>query len=86
MDGHTVGNGTARAVDVEADIFFGVLPFQIQQLCNDHARGIGVDILAQNDNTVVQQAGENIIAALTARSLLNNIRYQAHSVPSLKQW
>ena len=86
VDGHTVGNGTARAVDVEADIFFGVLPFQIQQLCNDHARGIGVDILAQNDNTVVQQAGENIIAALTARSLLNNIRYQAHSVPSLKQW
>ena len=34
-----------------------------------------IDFLRQEDNTVIQQTGKNIIAALTAAGLLNNIRY-----------
>ena len=35
--------------------------------------------LAQHNDAVIEQAGEDVIAALTARSLFDNIRYKAHS-------
>ena len=79
VDGHAVGDGAAGAVDIEVDVLLGVLTLEVEQLCHDHAGGGGVDILAQHNDAVVQQAGEDVIAALTARSLFDNIRYKAHS-------
>ena len=52
----------------------------VQQLGDDHAGGAGVDILAQHDDAVIEQARKNIVAALTAGSLLDNIGYKAHGV------
>ncbi len=36
VDGHIVGNGTARAADVEAISFFGSCPSRYNNKCNDH--------------------------------------------------
>ena len=84
MDGHTCRDGAAGAVDIQADILIRVLPFQIQQLCHNKAgRGI-VDILTQNDDTIVQQTGENIVGTLAVGRLLYNVRNKTHKVRLLK--
>lgn len=69
----------AGAVDIEVDVLLRVLALEVQQLCHDDAGGGGVDVLAQHNDAVIEQAGEDVIAALTARSLFDNIRYKAHS-------
>ena len=79
MDGHTVRDRAAGAVDIEVDVLLRVLALEVQQLCHDDAGRGGVDVLAQHNDAVIEQAGEDVIAALTARSLFDNIRYKAHS-------
>ena len=75
---HTCGHAATGAVDIKLDILVRILCFQIQQLRNDQAGGGIVDFLGQENNAIVQQTGENIIAALTAAGLLNNIGYLTH--------
>ena len=85
VDGHTRADGAAGAVDIQADVLIGVLPFQIQQLCHDKAgRGV-VDILAQHNDAVVQQTGENIVGTLPVRRLLDNVRNKTHRVRLLNE-
>ena len=58
IDGHAVGDRTAGAVDVELDVLIGVLGLQVEQL-GHHQRGCsGVDLLPQEHDTVVEQAGK----------------------------
>ena len=85
VDGHTCADGAAGAVDIQADVLTGVLPFQIQQLCHDKAGGGVVDILAQHNDAVVQQTGENIIGTLPVRRLLDNVRNKTHRVRLLNE-
>ena len=75
VDGHAVGHGAAGAVDVEMDVLVGVLGLQIQQLGHHQAGRGGVDLLPQEDNAVVQQAGEDVVRALAAVGLLHYIGY-----------
>ena len=79
VDGHTVRDRAAGAVDIEVDVLLRVLALEVQQLRYDDAGRGGVDVLAQHNDPVIEQAGEDVIAALTARSLFDNIRYKAHS-------
>ena len=70
---HTGCDAAAGAVDIELDVLVRVLSLQIQQL-GHHQRGGGVvDLLGQEDDAVIQQTGKNIVAALAAAGLLNNI-------------
>jgi hypothetical protein len=78
VDGHAGADAAAGAVDIQADILVGILPFQVQQLRHHKARRRVVHLIAQNDDAVIQQAGKNIIGTLPARGLFNNIRYQTH--------
>jgi hypothetical protein len=75
MDGHTVRNGTAGAVDVELDVLVRVLGFQVQQLSDHQRGGGGVHILTQKDDTVIEKTGENVIGPFSAAGLLYYIRY-----------
>ena len=84
MDRHTGRDAAAGAVDIQADILIRVLPFQIQQLCHHKACGGIVDILAQHDDAIVQQTGENIVGTLPVRRLLDNVRNKTHKVRLLK--
>ena len=84
MNGHTGADGTAGAVDIQADVLIRVLPFQIQQLCHHKACGGIVDILAQHDDAIVQQTRENIVRTLSVRRLLDNVRNKTHKVRLLK--
>ena len=48
----------------------------MQQLGNDQVCADGVDLLAQEDDAVVEQARIDIVAALAARRLLDNVWHE----------
>ena len=67
----------ARGVDVEADVLFRIGRLQMKQL-RDHGVGhLVVDLLAQEDDALVEQAGIDIVAALATRRLLHNVGDQS---------
>ena len=69
----------AGRIDVERDILLGILALKMQQLGNDQVGADGVDLLAQEDDAVVEQARIDIVAALAARRLLDNVWHEAES-------
>ena len=55
---------SSTPVDIELDILVRVLGLQVQQLCH-HQTGSGrVDLLAQKDDAVIEQAGKKIVGPL----------------------
>ena len=71
----TCGYNAAGAVDIQVDIFLRVLRRKEQQLRHNKACRCIVDLLAKENNPVFQQAGINIIAALSPAGLFHDIRY-----------
>ena len=74
IDRHAGGHAAAGRVDIKLDILIGVLRLKIEELGDDEARGGVVDLLAEENDAVVEQAGENVIGPLAAAGLLDNIR------------
>ena len=74
VDGHAVRHGAAGAVDIKLNILIRILGLQIQHLGHYQAGGGGVDLLAQENDPVIQQTGENVVGPLAAVGLLYNIR------------
>ena len=74
IDCHACRDGTTGAVDVHLNVLVGILCLQIQQLRNYQAGSCIIHLFAQEDDAVVEQAGENIIRPLSPVGLLHNIR------------
>ena len=74
VDRHAGRHTAAGGVDIELDVLVGVLGLEEQKLRDDQARGRVVDLLAEEDDTVFQQAGENVVGALAAVGLFNDVR------------
>ena len=74
IDGHARGDGAAGAVDIELDVLVGVLRLQIEELRHDQGRGDVVDFLAEHHDAVIEEAGKNVVRALAAARLLNDVR------------
>lgn len=66
----------AGRIDIERDILLGILALKMQQLGNDQVGADGVDLLAQEDDAIVEQARIDIVAALAARRLLDNVWHE----------
>ena len=79
----------ARRVDVERDVLVGIGALKMEHLRNHRVRHVVIDLLAQEDDAIVEQAGVDVVAALAARRLLDNVGNQrrlgieAHKVASL---
>ncbi len=71
---HTGSNAAAGRVDVELDVLIRIFCLKEQKLGNDQACRCFVDLFAQEDNAVLQQAGENVVRPLTAVGLFNDVR------------
>ena len=54
-DGQAGIDLAARGIDIEGDVLLGILALQMEQLCDHEVRGHRVDLLAQEDDAVVQQ-------------------------------
>ena len=72
-DGQARRDGAARRVDVKRDILVGIGAFEVQQLGHHGVGHVIVDRLAQKDDAVVEQAGVDVVAALAARRLLDDV-------------
>ena len=85
VDGKTVGNRAARAVDIKIDILIGVLTLEVKKLRNNNACRCGVYLVVKHYNSVVKQAGVNVIGTLSVTALLYYIWYQCHNSSFLRQ-
>ena len=56
VDGHTVRDGAARAVDVEADVLFGVLTLKEQKLCNNKACRSIIYLFRKKNYSILQKS------------------------------
>ena len=61
------------AVDVHLNVLVGILRLQIQQLGNHQTGGGIIDLFAQEDDAVVEQAGVDVVGTLTPVGLLYHI-------------
>ena len=75
IDRETRRDAAAGAVNVKLDVLVRVLGFQIQKLGDDKACGGVVDLFGQHDNTVIEQAGEDVVRPLAPAGLLYYIGY-----------
>ena len=75
IDGETCGHAAAGAVDIKLNVLIGILCFEIQQLRHNQAGCRIIDLLGQHDDAVIEQAGKNVVRALPAGGLLDNVRY-----------
>ena len=70
VDGHAGGDGTTGAVDIQLDLLVRVLALQVQQLGHYQRGGGVVDLFAQENDAVVEQAGEDVVGPLAPVGLL----------------
>src|SRR4051794_34358997 len=67
--------GTYRAagrVDINVDVLFAVLHLQEEQLGNNQIRNVIVDRRSDENDSILEQAGINVVAAFAASGLLNH--------------
>ena len=65
-------DASARAVDVQIDVFLGIFRLQEEQLGNDQACDGVVDRRANKDNAFLQKAGEDIVSPFTTACLFDH--------------
>ncbi len=65
VNGHAGRDGAAGAVDVEGDVGLGILVGQVQQLGDEDVRHLVVDALAEEEDAILEEAGDDVhLAAL----------------------
>ena len=74
VDRQAGGDAAAGAVDVHVDVLVRVFRFQEQQLCDHQARDRVVDRRADEDDALLQQAGEDVIGAFAPAGLFDHHR------------
>ena len=67
-----------RTVDVDADLFVGILAVEEQQLRDHQVGEVVIDLAAKKDNPVSQQARIDVVGALTTGGGLDDVGYQCH--------
>ena len=72
VDGHTGGDGATGAIDIEGDVLVGILCLQEKKLSHNEGGGGVIDLIGQEDDAVVEQAGVDVVSALAAAGLLDH--------------
>ena len=71
-DAEAVVNRPAGRVDVEVDIFLGILSFEEQHLGHDPVGGVTGDSLTKEDDSLAQKPGINVKGPFSPAGLLNH--------------
>src|SRR5450432_3198487 len=74
VDRHARRHHAARRVDVQHDVLVRVLTLEEQELRDDDVRDLIVDARAEEDDAVLEEAREDVPAALAPVSLLDDRR------------
>src|SRR6267143_2139161 len=81
VDREPRGQRAARTVDVDADLFVGILAVEKEQLGDHQVRDVVIDLAAEKDDAVAQQTGVDVVRALSARRGLDDAGYECHEEP-----
>ena len=79
VNGHPGGNRAARTVYVQKDVFVRVFGFEKEHLGDGQVRDLIVDRRADEDDAVLEKAGEDVVRALAAIGLFDDHRHQLHA-------
>ena len=74
VDCQTSSDRAARRIDVEENILVGVFGLQEKHLADDGIRSCVSYFVTQEDDSDLEQTGKQVVRALTALSLFDNIR------------
>src|SRR3954454_5389489 len=80
VDRETRVDRSTWGVDVKGDVLVGIVGLEMEDLRNDQVRYLLVDRLAEEDDSLAQQPGVDVVGALAARGLLDDHRDQRHRV------
>ena len=67
VDGHACVDRAAGAVDVQPDVGVGVFTFEVQQLRTELVGDFVVDVGAEKDHAILEQAVEHVAAWIETR-------------------
>ena len=81
VDRQSRGNRAARAVDVNADLLVRILAVEEEQLGDHQVGDVIVDLAAEKDDAVAQQARVDVVGALAARGALDDAGNEGHEIP-----
>src|SRR5436189_41952 len=84
VDRHACVRRPARGVDVERDVLVWVFGLEEEQLGGDHVRDPVLNLLAEEDDALAEQARVDVERAFVAAVLLHDHRYQRHREPPVK--
>lgn len=74
VNGQARGDVTAWGVNIDADVFFGVLHLQEEKLSDDRVGHAVINRRANEDNPIFEEAGVDIVGALSTPRLFNDAR------------
>mmetsp|Transcript_29667 Transcript_29667/g.88003 ORF Transcript_29667/g.88003 Transcript_29667/m.88003 type:complete len:218 (-) Transcript_29667:95-748(-) len=60
VDGHAGAHGSSGAVDVQGNVLLGIVVGEVQELGHQDVGDLVVDSLTQQDDPVLQQAGDDV--------------------------
>ena len=74
VNGQACGDVTAWGVNIDADVFFGVLHLQEEELGDDRVSHAVINRRADEYNPIFEEAGVDIVGALSTPRLFNDAR------------
>ena len=63
-------------IDIEEDILIRILNLKEEELCHHKGSGCVIDLIREENDTVIEQTGENVIGAFATVGLLYNHWHQ----------
>ena len=78
VDRHAGRHRAARAVDVQPDVPLGVVAGQVQQLGADDVGDVVVDLGAEEDDALAQEAVEDLVRRADEGAVLGGRGDEAH--------
>lgn len=78
VDRHAGGDAAAGAVDVEMDVRFGIIRLQKQHLGDQSVGDLVVDLLAEKNDSILQQTAVDIVDTFLASALFDNVGNDRH--------
>ena len=76
VDGHAGRHRASRRIDVEIDVLVRVLALQKEQLRGDDVGHVVVNRRSEEDDAILQQARIDVVAALAALGLLDDVGHR----------
>src|SRR2546428_776472 len=81
VDAYARRHRAAGGVDVKLDVLVGILGLQEEHLGDDQVGDLVLDVGREEDDPLLEEAGEDVVRPLPARGQFDHNRNQSHPAP-----